>query len=148
MVVGILGNLGMLLGKAVHQRYRTRIGRSQAHGQARAARSGNGVVLVDKELAQIGIGARSDATIGSALEHRVGECRPLLNIAQGAENLSQIKTILAVHGVPAHRLDKCIACALVILLLNAHVCHIGIQTIKRSRHCNDTARIMLNARIA
>ena len=73
MVVGILGNLGMLLGKAVHQRYRTRIGRSQARGQARAARSGNGVVLVDKELAQIGIGARSDATIGSALEHRVVE---------------------------------------------------------------------------
>ena len=138
----------MFLGKAVHQRYSARIGRSQAHGQARAPRSGNGVVLVDKELAQIGIGARGDATIGSALEHRVGECRPLLNIAQRTENLGQIKTILAVHGVPAHRLNKRIACALVILLLNTHVCYIAIQANKRSRHRNDTARIMLNARIA
>ncbi len=118
------------------------------HCQTRASRRRRRIALLQEELTQIGVSTRGYAAIRSALEHGIGKRRPLLNIAQRAEELCQIQTIITVHRVPTHGLNERIASRLVLLLANIDKRHVRIQAVKRHVHLYQLTRIALHTAIA
>ena len=70
-----------------------------------------------------------------------------LHVAQHAEELRQVQTIVAIHGIPTHGLHKGVARGLPLLLADVGEAQGAIEAVDRRLHLHQLARVALDAAV-